>query len=222
MSQPRFSDRPFKYVGGDPSLDFVNTVDWTSAGLRNDRLESYVRLLAWARGTGVVSERAALRLRRIAARQSERAARALREAWQVRRVLKELFDGAAAGQLPRKTLDGLNQLLAQAARRLMVAPSPNVAATRLTWQWRGAGEELDAPLWPVVWSAADLLRSDEAGRIRVCAGEACGWVYVDRSRNGLRRWCEMETCGTLAKGRRRRARAARLLWRGTGDEQHTA
>ncbi|HEV2853834.1 MAG TPA: CGNR zinc finger domain-containing protein [Thermoanaerobaculia bacterium] len=34
----------------------------------------------------------------------------------------------------------------------------------------------------------------------------CGWMYVDCSRNGLRRWCEMETCGTLEKSRRRRER----------------
>jgi predicted RNA-binding Zn ribbon-like protein len=28
-------------------------------------------------------------------------------------------------------------------------------------------------------------------------------MYVDRSRNGLRRWCQMETCGTREKSRRR-------------------
>ncbi len=30
----------------------------------------------------------------------------------------------------------------------------------------------------------------------------------DRSRNGLRRWCEMATCGTAEKTRRRRDRSA--------------
>jgi predicted RNA-binding Zn ribbon-like protein len=48
-----------------------------------------------------------------------------------------------------------------------------------------------------------LLESEDAGRIRVCDGVDCGWMYLDRSRNGLRRWCEMGTCGTREKNRRR-------------------
>jgi len=58
-------------------------------------------------------------------------------------------------------------------------------------------------MWPVAWDAFQLLLSPDAERLRVCGGENCGWAYVDRSRNGLRRWCEMETCGTTAKNRRR-------------------
>ena len=29
---------PFKFVGGDPSVDLVNTVDWTARGLVDERL----------------------------------------------------------------------------------------------------------------------------------------------------------------------------------------
>jgi predicted RNA-binding Zn ribbon-like protein len=76
----------------------------------------------------------------------------------------------------------------------------------MRWSWRESGDSLDSPLWPVVWSAAMLLVSEEVGRIRICGGQDCGWVYVDRSRNGLRRWCCMQTCGTQAKSRRRRER----------------
>lgn len=74
------------------------------------------------------------------------------------------------------------------------------------WDWHGADERLDSLLWPVVRAAAELLASDEAGKLKVCGGPDCGWLYVDRSRNRLRRWCEMETCGTAAKTRRRRER----------------
>jgi predicted RNA-binding Zn ribbon-like protein len=75
--------------------------------------------------------------------------------------------------------------------------------------WPRAGHALESPLWSVAWSAARLLASDDAKRIRRCGGIDCGWYYVDRSRNGLRRWCEMETCGTLMKTRRRAERNAR-------------
>jgi predicted RNA-binding Zn ribbon-like protein len=33
-------------------------------------------------------------------------------------------------------------------------------------------------------------------------------MYVDRSRNGLRRWCQMEVCGTKEKSRQRALRRA--------------
>jgi predicted RNA-binding Zn ribbon-like protein len=49
-------------------------------------------------------------------------------------------------------------------------------------------------------------------RTRVCAGPRCGWLFIDRSKAGRRRWCDMATCGNAAKGRRnyqrRRAAAA--------------
>jgi predicted RNA-binding Zn ribbon-like protein len=72
---------------------------------------------------------------------------------------------------------------------------------------------MGAIIRPVVKAAAELLVSSEAARVRVCGGPACGWMYVDRSRNHLRRWCRMETCGTREKSRRRRlpARAHELL-----------
>ena len=33
----------------------------------------------------------------------------------------------------------------------------------LRWEWRGSDERLDAMLWPVIRSAADLLTSGEVG-----------------------------------------------------------
>jgi hypothetical protein len=45
-------------------------------------------------------------------------------------------------------------------------------------------------------------------RLRVCANPACRFIFVDRSRNGARRWCEMAVCGNRVKGRRFRHRMA--------------
>jgi len=36
-------------------------------------------------------------------------------------------------------------------------------------------------------------------RVKACRGEDCRWVYVDRSRNTSRRWCDMANCGNRAK-----------------------
>jgi predicted RNA-binding Zn ribbon-like protein len=61
-------------------------------------------------------------------------------------------------------------------------------------------------LSPVAWSVAELLMSEDLHRVRECAGPDCGWLFMDTSKNGSRRWCSMETCGNRAKARRHRER----------------
>jgi predicted RNA-binding Zn ribbon-like protein len=60
----------------------------------------------------------------------------------------------------------------------------------------------DALIWPIVLAAAELLASDSRRQIHECAGEGCGWLFLDTSRNRRRRWCTMESCGNRAKARR--------------------
>jgi predicted RNA-binding Zn ribbon-like protein len=55
-------------------------------------------------------------------------------------------------------------------------------------------------------SAVTLLTSADMSRIRMCSGDQCDWLFLDTSRNHLRRWCSMDECGNRAKMRRRRAR----------------
>jgi hypothetical protein len=104
----------------------------------------------------------------------------------------------------------LNAALSLALSQLELAPRAHGDGESgvLRWSWRDAGERLDHVLWPVLRAAADLLASDESAQIRECGGEDCGWLYVDRSRNGLRRWCQMEVCGTKEKSRQRAMRRA--------------
>ncbi|MEU8197991.1 CGNR zinc finger domain-containing protein [Microbispora amethystogenes] len=63
-------------------------------------------------------------------------------------------------------------------------------------------------------AAVEFLSTADLRRLRVCplAEGGCGWLFLDHSRNGSRRWCAMEDCGSQAKARRlterRRARRA--------------
>lgn len=182
---------PFKYIGGDPSLDFVNTVDWTDRGPIQERLTDYARLTRWAEGAGILSKAQAERLRKAAGPREAQAA--YKKALHLRDVLQRLYTSRSDA-----AWEEFNELLGKALRHLGVSPSGE-------WEWHDI-ESLESVLWPVVWSAANLLTSEEAPKIRVCASPDCGWMYVDRSRNGLRRWCQMETCGTMEKSRRRAER----------------
>ena len=53
-------------------------------------------------------------------------------------------------------------------------------------------------------SGIALLAPDQWRRIRIC--DNCGWLFLDRSRNGSRRWCDMTVCGNRNKAKRHYAR----------------
>ena len=204
MTDAPASAPAFLYVGGDPALDLVNTVDWTARGPENERLGSFEQLTRWAQGAGVLEPAAGRRLRRLATERPRVAAAAVAEAHRVRAVLRDLFGALARGEAPGPALQRFNRLLPGALSGLEIAPgSTGPSGSAYRWQWGGAESDPQAILHPVIWSAASLLRSDELANVRVCGGDDCGWMYVDRSRNGLRRWCQMRTCGTREKTRRR-------------------
>lgn len=54
-----------------------------------------------------------------------------------------------------------------------------------------------------------LLESAKVLDVKACP--ACGWFFLDTSKNGSRRWCSMSTCGASAKASRyyRRVKAER-------------
>jgi predicted RNA-binding Zn ribbon-like protein len=197
---PPPSRLPLRFVGGDPALDLVNTVDWTPRGEVDERLDDYGRLAEWALGTGLASRREAAALAARGAARPREASAALRLAREARQAIQRATAARARGIPSAADVAELNRLLADAL--------PHLRLTRggegLELAWQDAELHLESPGWGAVWSAAKLLASDEADRIRMCAGPDCGWMYVDRSRNGLRRWCEMATCGTREKSRRRR------------------
>jgi predicted RNA-binding Zn ribbon-like protein len=48
-------------------------------------------------------------------------------------------------------------------------------------------------------SAMQFFQSDFQQRLNVCP--ACRWLFLDRSKNKSRRWCDMKVCGNRAKAR---------------------
>ena len=64
----------------------------------------------------------------------------------------------------------------------------------------------EAALATLARDAVDLFGGPLAHRIRMCAADDCGLLFVDTSRPGRRRWCSMERCGNRAKIRTHRTR----------------
>lgn len=202
-----------KLVGGDPCLDFVNTVGGrvpagaSRAGSRvlADKLSGYPDLVAWGRHAGLLGETDARRLGGRAERRPREAAAVLRRARAFRETLYRTLTALMGGRRPlRKDLDTLNAEIAAARSRERLRGDTGV----VRWESADPGGRLDSLLWPIIRAAAALLTSD-LERLRRCGGERCGWLFLDRSRNRSRQWCTMEDCGNVSKVRRFRERHAR-------------
>jgi len=66
--------------------------------------------------------------------------------------------------------------------------------------------------WDVVTSeiATSAIRLIGEGRpVKVCANPSCTWMFVDESKSGSRRWCDVSICGSLINVRRHRGPARR-------------
>jgi predicted RNA-binding Zn ribbon-like protein len=168
-------------VGNALCLDFANSVNQRSDP-RHDWLAEPDGLRAWAVHAGLPRP-----LRRPTSDDVMQAV-ALREA------VYRVFSAIAAGEGPIRR--DLAIVAATAAEGL--------AAGTLTKTEAGAGFGVDwragdgrRVLWAVADSAVELLRHGPLDRIGECP--SCGWVFLDTSRNGRRRWCSMAMCGNSVK-----------------------
>jgi predicted RNA-binding Zn ribbon-like protein len=126
------------------------------------------------------------------------------DALALRESIYRIFLNIGEGSTPAvRDLDVFNAALADTPRRL------GVSARGGTYSWLVASPppSLGGALAPVIWSAADLLTRATERRIRRCANDKCRWVFVDRSKGGTRRWCDMNSCGNRAKAHRHYARS---------------
>jgi predicted RNA-binding Zn ribbon-like protein len=199
--------RPRDLVGGHVVVDLANTVTARNAD-PIDWLDGYARLLEWAELSGQFDRTALRELRRLSEahpRDASRAfdrTRALREA--LHSVLSAIVGDHAA---PAPALPYLEERWKEAVAHARARQSGG--RVRLALEIEHSG--LDYLNDELALRSLDLLEDLPAHRMRVCSGSACGWVFIDRSKGGRRRWCDMTTCGNAEKSRRhyQRTKASR-------------
>lgn len=183
-------------------VDFANTVEWRASDKPIDRLTGYDSLIRWGEHETALSQPVADALREEAEQRPHEAEQALERAITLREAIYRVLY-AAANNLPRDPADV--ELLNSSYKQAMSHKGLADSGERFAWTWEGEGANLDTLTWKIAQSAGNLLTSDFASRIKACPGEGCAWLFVDTSRNGSRRWCEMQICGNRAKVRRHRA-----------------
>jgi predicted RNA-binding Zn ribbon-like protein len=203
LSKEAGSLKRFDLSGGHVALDFVNTLS-NRLGEPRERLPNYAALLFWAEQAGVLPRYHIEGMFRQSLRVPGQALTVLQEAIALREALFEIFTAAAQRRVvPGKALTKLNFYLIQGASYVRLAHK----GRRFEWDWVSSNGSLNAMLWPVARAAADLLMSGDLERVRECASEDCAWLFLDHTRNGRRRWCDMKTCGNRVKARRHYERA---------------
>jgi predicted RNA-binding Zn ribbon-like protein len=192
-----------RLLGGRLCLDFANTVDPRDGPDPRDFLREYGDLVRWGRLVGLLSESSARRLRKLGESERRSAAAAYRRAIELREAIFRTFLALSRGSAPKPADLGVirsHYVEALAGSRLRESAG--------TFEWRPDGRDsLTAFLAPVAMSAVELLTSPAVSRVKECAAQGdCGWLFLDTSKSGGRRWCRMGGCGARAKARRYYAR----------------
>jgi predicted RNA-binding Zn ribbon-like protein len=182
------------FVSGRLCLDFVNTVVYgRDGGRREDRLPTVEETLAWIAAAPGAPAPPSLG--------DYETSRFFLEALRVRAACDGLFRAVAAGE----SID--SRSWRDLATLHGVAMEPAIAGLVVGEHGLAVAPDL-VPALPflavVTLDAIALALSPRLARVKECPG--CNWLFVDGTRNGSKRWCEMRTCGNRAKARRHGAR----------------
>lgn len=180
-----------QFIGGHPILDLTNTVfDRAHPVEDNELLKTPSDVLTWCVAAGLAEGVAPLPATSASDLVAE--VRAVRDhAWAV-------FDAVARGEAV--PVEPFGALLERAGAGVRAGRVPQVDATRD----RLTVDRVEPGAIPAVLSllAVHALFTLPRGRVRACG--RCGWLFLDSSRGGHRRWCSMSTCGNREKASRHR------------------
>lgn len=175
--------------------NFVNTVSaWRGINL-NEYFKNYGDVIAWCRKLGVYDGPYIDLLQEEAVLYPVKAEKALSKIKEIRQLLYDLISAIAAADKDRYKilLDKVSPLTSDALAHTYITYQDDIFKTG----FRKSPADLESPVWPVLKSLHDLLIQSDQHRIKECP--KCGWVFLDETKNGRRRWCNPIGCGTQDK-----------------------
>lgn len=194
---------PQDFVGGDPVLDFVNTVTGRN-GTPRDWIVDYPALLDWAAQVDLLPSPTLATLRDRAHRQPRQAVAALARAKALREALFDVFSALSQAHVPTAASLDTIQHLWRASRAAYVIATDDDGDVDLRLD--PAAVDFDLVAWVIASAAVHGMFHRRSDRLRMCEGADCAWLFIDTSKAGRRRWCDMAVCGNTAKAKRFNAR----------------
>ncbi len=199
-----------RLIAGDAALNFANTLNGHDRSSGHEYLHDFADLALWCRHSGILTGAETRQLLVQAARHPLRAVDLYRRTLALREVIFRIFRSIAVGSHPSGgDLARLNASWREAQKHAQITGRTK----RFSIRW---AEEADMERIPRALSAAavNTLVSEKTERIKTCSGDGCDWLFIDSSRNHLRRWCSMDECGNRAKMRRRQRRKSQARRKG--------
>jgi predicted RNA-binding Zn ribbon-like protein len=183
----------------DLCLSFANTRQWRGTEKPTETLHDSADLLRWIETSGGLGAEAIRSVHDWTHAPPKRAARMFYKAIDLREAIFQAFSAVAEGApLASADLAVLRNALAEAPARGRL----EAAGGAYAWRTPPLQPEASYLLASVLWSAGDLLLRSGVRRVRRCTNPECLWLFIDASRMGTRRWCDMTSCGNRAKARR--------------------
>jgi predicted RNA-binding Zn ribbon-like protein len=180
-------------------LEYANTLSWRGSAAPIERFHKFADLMDWTERSGGVPTRALRPVRTWGREHPAKAAKLFVDAIATRETIYRIFSTLADGEaVLDQDFAALRNAIADAPVRRQLVLSEG----RYGWRIDGLRPSLAHVLAPVLWSSGDLMLDLGRRRVRRCANEKCLWLFLDESKSGTRRWCDMASCGNRAKARR--------------------
>jgi predicted RNA-binding Zn ribbon-like protein len=186
----------------DLCLNFANTLSWRGSRPASETLCDLGHLLGWLEKSAGLGAAATQHIADWSRARPQRAAKFFAEAIALREVIFRVFTALATRDaVRRQDFAALNRALLQSTTRNRLGSRDGGYAWQVvTGRLDRVRPTVPVLLAPVLWSAGDLMIKHDD--VRQCMNEKCLWLFLDRSKNGSRRWCDMRSCGNRAKARR--------------------
>jgi Conserved protein containing a Zn-ribbon-like motif, possibly RNA-binding len=182
--------------GGALPLDFLNTVsEWTPAE-GADYFEDEIDFLLWTAKLSFLAKEELNRFSKHIKSKSHRP-NLLKQVRDVRTILFQIFRAIASNKaISPESLDAFSAWTRKAhASRGFVATKSGVVPVL---------DNANPAILPLLYVVLDaermILDASLWSRIRMCS--SCGWFFLDTSKGGKRRWCDMSVCGSRDKALR--------------------
>ncbi|WP_271597696.1 CGNR zinc finger domain-containing protein [Bradyrhizobium sp. CCBAU 45384] len=193
-------------VGGELAWDFTNTSSARGLAAHQEHLRDFDTLMQWVEHARVMPPSDCAYIRSTLSGHPRRARRIFERAIEIRELIWTI--GTALAEQRPVSARLLDLLSAAHAANLRHAEM-RMRLGSYIWVFDPRRDIEAAILGPITLSALTLLMEKDLLRTRRCAGQECGWLFFDTTKNNGRRWCEMRVCGNRAKVRAARDRQRR-------------
>lgn len=179
----------FPMDGDIPVLQFINTLHRKATDGRRDYLKTYDDFLDWAYDAKIVEETEYNNLCFESYCYFPEAGKVFEQVISARGCINDLVVCLMSGLAPYpEAIANFNVYFEDVKMHTRL----NMNGYGMLEVWVDTKDAIAAPLWYLIKAAQGFLTDTDGRYIKKCR---CGNLFIDRSRNGKKRWCNTTTCG---------------------------